>query len=143
MEGLMIEESLANVVEIEPKGTTPEDRNERDLYRLIKASTGMVGGADKAAEIMKVNEADLSRALNGKGRYLAIEHVMRFGGRLAQYSPETSQRIAAAVMRPFDLIAFPRVQMTAAERARRHENMLRVIGAAMGVDLVAKSLETP
>lgn len=74
-------------------------------------------------------------------RYLAVEHVMRFGERLLQFSPETAQRIAVAMMRPFDLVVFPRVQLTAAERARRLEQLVRSM--PLGDQLVARALETP
>lgn len=47
-------------------------------------------------------------------------------------------------MTDFDiLVVFPCVQLTAAERARRHENTLRKLGEAMGLDLVSQSLEMP
>jgi hypothetical protein len=139
----MSAESRTNVVELEPKNETPIAKTERELYRLVDASAELIGGIGTASTVMGIDRGDWRRTLDRNGRYLAVEHVMRFGERLMQFSPETAQRIATAMMRPFDLIVFPRVQMTAAERARRHENMLRVLGAAMGVDLVAKSLETP
>lgn len=139
----MSAEVLSNVVELEPKSETSAKKNERDLYRLVQASVGLVGGIESAADIMEVDRGDLTRALNGKGRYLAIEHVMRFGDRLRQFSPETAQRLGAIAMRPLDLVVFPRVQLTAAERARRHENTLRKLGEAMGIDLVSQSLEAP
>lgn len=139
----MSQESLANVVEIAPKDDTSEGKNERNLYRLVEASLAMIGGKEVAADVMKVDRGDLTRALAGKGRYLAVEHVMRFGGRLAQYSPETAQRIAVAIMRPFDLVVSPRVQLTAAEQARRYKQLLDAMSPACGVDLARKALETP
>lgn len=138
----MSSEPLANVAELDGKDRKDADP-ERDLYRLIRDSMELVGGVGCAAKIMKVDRGDLTRALDRAGRYIAIEHAMRFGERLVQYSPETAQRIGAALVRPFDLVVFPRVQLTAAERARRYENLLRVVGQAMGVDLVSKALETP
>lgn len=146
----MTAEALSNVVplvpvtdELAPKPETPAKKNEREVYRLIEASFGAVGGIDSAAEIMGIDRGDLRRAIDGKGRYLAVEHVMRFCERLTAKSPEAAMRIAAAIMRPFDAVVFPRVQLTAAERARRHENTLRRIGDSMGIDLVSQSLETP
>lgn len=139
----MSAESLANVVELEPKSETSERKNERSVYRLVEASLGQVGGIESAATIMKFDRGDLRRALDDKGRYLAVEHVMRFGARLMEYSPETAQRIAVAVMRPFDLIVSPRVQLTAAEQARRYKAMLDAMSTAAGVDLAKKALETP
>jgi hypothetical protein len=139
----MSTEPLANIVEIDGKKEDPREKDERDLYRLIRDSMELVGGIGNTAKIMGVDRGDLSRALDRSGRYIAIEHVRRFGERLVQYSPETAQRIGAALVRPFDLVVFPRVQLTAAERARRYENLLRVMGQAMGVDLVNKALETP
>ena len=137
----MSAELLSNVVELEPKSETPAKKNERDIYRIVQASVGLVGGIESAADIMEVDRGDLTRALGFKGRYLAVEHVMRYGERLLQFSPETAQRIAAAVMRPFDLVVFPRVQLTAAERARRLEQLVRSM--PLGDQLVAKALETP
>jgi hypothetical protein len=141
--GSMSVESLANVIELEPKSETSERTNERGVYRLVEASLGLVGGIESAASIMKFDRGDLRRALDDKGRYLAVEHVMRFGKRLMQHSPETAQRIAVTVMRPFDLIVSPRVQMTAAEQARRYKSMLDALSGAAGVDLASKALETP
>lgn len=139
----MSAEPLSIVVESEPRDETPLAKTERELYRLIDTSAALLGGVDVAAKVMGFDRGDWRRTLDRKGRYLAVEHVMRFGERLIQFSPETAQRIAVALMRPFDMVVAPRTQLTAAERARRHENMLRTLGAAMGVDLVAKSLETP
>jgi acyl-CoA synthetase (NDP forming) len=92
---------------------------------------------------MRIDRGDLTRALEGKTRYLAVEHVMRFGARLAQFSPETAQRIAVALVRPLDCIVFPRVQLTAAEQARRYKQMLDLMSQAAGVDLARKALEMP
>lgn len=139
----MSTESLANVIELEPKDETPEGKNERNLYRLVDSSLALIGGKEIAADVMGVDRGDLTRALAFKGRYLAVEHVMRFGARLMQYSPETAQRIAVAIMRPFDLVVAPRVQLTAAEQARRYKQMLDAMSPACGVDLARKALETP
>lgn len=140
----MTAEPLSNVVELEPKSETTAKKNEREVYRLIDANLGNVGGIESAAEIMGLDRGDLRRALDGgKGRYLAVEHVMRFADRLRVKSPESAQRIAVAVMRPFDMVVAPRVQMTAAEQARRMRNRLQAMSEACGVDLVALALETP
>ena len=139
----MIAEPLSNLVELEPKVETPFAKTVTEIYRLVDSSKEMVGGADSAATIMSIDRGDLRRALDRKGRYLAIEHVMAFNERLVQFSPETAQRINAAFVRVSDMLVYPRVQLTAAERARRMENMLRAMSAASGVDLVSKALETP
>lgn len=138
----MSSEPLANVVELEGKEKKEADP-ERDLYRLIRDSMELVGGINNAAEIMGVDRGDLRRSLDRAGRYIAIEHARRFGERLAQYSPETAQRIAIALVRPFDVVVFPRVQLTAAEQARRYKQMLDAMSPACGVDLAKKALETP
>ncbi len=139
----MSQESLANVVELQPRDEAPLAKTEREIYALIDSSAALIGGVDVASKLMGFDRGDWRRTLDRKGRYLAVEHVMRFGERIQQYSPETAQRIGAVLARPFDLVVYPRVQLTAAERARRMENMLRAMGASMGVDLVGKALETP
>lgn len=139
----MSAEPLSNLVELAPKTETPFAKTVTEVYRLVRDSLPMVGGSDSAATIMGIDRGDLTRALNRASRYLAVEHVMSFTERLVQHSPEMAARINAAIVRPADMLVYPRVQLTAAERARRHENTLRTLGAAMGVDLVAKSLETP
>jgi hypothetical protein len=138
----MTAEPLSNLVEIEPKSLTSAEKNERDVYRLIDANLGNVGGIESAAKIMGLDRGDLRRALDGgKGRYLAAEHVMRFCARLREKSPESAQRIAVAMMRPFDLVVAPRVQMTAAEQARRAKKKLDALSAVAGVDLWAQAME--
>lgn len=139
----MSAEALSNVIELEPKDESPADKLERDVYRFIQANAGQVGGHVPLANLMEIDPGDLTRALTNKGRYLSIGHIMRLGDRLTKQAPEAGQRLAALIMKPFDMVVFPRVQLTAAERARRHENTLRRIGASLGVDLVAQSLETP
>jgi hypothetical protein len=143
-EVLMTAEPLSNLVELEPKDESPAEKIERDVYRFVQANLSVVGGHDAMAAIMRIDGGDLTRALASKPtRNISIWNIMRLGGHLAVSSPLTAQRLAAAILKPFDLVVSPRTQLTAAERARRHENTLRTLGAAMGVDLVAKSLETP
>lgn len=135
-------EPLSNLVELEPKSEAPAKKNEREVYRLIDANLGNVGGIESAAEIMGLDRGDLRRALDGgKGRYLAVEHVMRFAERLRVKSPESAQRIAVAIMRPFDMVVAPRVQMTAAEQARRARKKMDAMSAVTGVDLWAQAME--
>lgn len=137
----VVELNATQVVELEPKDETPAAKIERSIYRMVNDSTPLVGGVESVAEIMGIDRGDLQRAFRGAGRYLAVEHVMRYGARLLEVSPETAQRIGAAIMRPFDLVVFPRVQLTAAERARRLEALVRSM--PLGDQLVAKALETP
>ena len=138
----MSAEPLANVVGITAKETTRSE-SERELYRLIESSLEMVGGVKVAAGIMRCDRGDLRRALDDSGRYIAIEHIRRFGERLVQYSPETAQRIAVGLVNPFDVVVTPRTQLTAAEQARRYKQMLDAMSPACGVDLAKKALETP
>jgi hypothetical protein len=139
----MSTESLPNVVTIAPKEETPSEKNERQLYQLVDTSAALIGGVDVAAKVMGFDRGDWRRTIDRKGRYLAVEHVMRFGARLMQHRSEAAQRIAVAMMQPFDMIAMPRVQMTAAEQARRYKQMLDAMSPACGVDLARKALETP
>lgn len=136
----MSAEALSNVVELAPKDETPARKNELFIYRTIEANLGAVGGIESAAEIMELDRGDLRRALDGKARFLAVEHVMRFNARIAQ---ETAMRIGAAFMRTCDAIVTARVQLTAAEQARRYKQMLDAMSAGVGVDLARKALETP
>ena len=126
--------------ENEDKQPTPA-QSVKEVYRLTRDSMELVGGAMSTAKIMGCDQGDLTRALNRSGRYLAIDHLAEFGARLVQYSPETAQRLAMAMIRPFDMLVYPRVQITAAERARRLENLLRSM--PLGAELVRKALETP
>lgn len=140
----MSAEPLSNLVELEPKDESPAEKLERDVYRFVQANLSVVGGHDAMAAIMRIDSGDLTRALSPKKtRNLSIEHLMRLGAHLAQSSPITGQRLAAAMLKPFDLVVSPRTQLTAAERARRYENKLAKVGAAMGVDLVSLALEEP
>lgn len=141
----MSAESKTNVVDIGPATAAedPREKEERDLYRLIRDSMELVGGVESAAKIMGVDRGDLRRALDRSGRYIAIEHARRLGARLAQRNPETAQRIAIALVSPFEVVVFPRVQLTAAEQARRYKQMLDAMSPACGVDLARKALETP
>ena len=49
--------------------------------------------------------------------------------------------IGGAAMRPFDLLVFPRVQLTDAEKAARYERL--ILAMPMGAELARKALETP
>ena len=69
--------------------------------------------------------------------------MRRFGERLVQYSPETAQRIAVGIVGAWDLVITPRIQLTAAEQARRYKQLLDAMSPACGVDLARKALETP
>lgn len=134
-----------------PNGEASIDRSIRQLYALIEANLERVGGLDCAATLMKIDRGDLRRAIDaGKRpaaanasarRYLAVDHVMRLGGRVIEYSPEAAQRIAAAFVRPMDLLVFPRVQMTAAEKCRRYEAMFHRM--PLGSELMREALSAP
>lgn len=140
----MSAEPLSNLVELEPKDESPAEKIERDVYRFIQANLSVVGGHDTAATIMRIDSGDLTRALSPKPtRNISIWNIMRLGGHLAVSSPITAQRLAAAILKPFDLVVSPRTQLTAAERARRHERTLERVGKALGIDLVSQSLEEP
>lgn len=137
---------MTNLADIQDEVTSDTERSiveasTRRLYRLVDDNLNHVGGIECAAGIVGIDRGDLRRALDHKGRYLAVEHVMAIGARMRRFSPETSQRIAAAMMQPFDLVIFPRQQLTAAERARRLENLMRSM--PLGDELVRKALETP
>ncbi len=137
----MSAEPLSNLVELAPKVETPFAKTVGEVYRLVRDHLPMVGGMEVAAETMGIERGDLRRALDRSGRYLAVEHVMAFTERLVQFSPETAARVNAAVVRPADMLVYPRVQLTAAERARRLENLMRSM--PLGDELVRKALETP
>jgi hypothetical protein len=140
----MSAEPLSNLVELEPKDESPAEKIERDVYRFIQANLSVVGGHDAMAAIMRIDGGDLTRALAPKPtRNISIWNIMRLGGHLAVSSPVTAQRLAAAILKPFDLVVAPRVQMTAAEQARRMRNRLQAMSEACSVDLVALALETP
>jgi hypothetical protein len=140
----MSAEPLSNLVELEPKDESPAEKIERDVYRFVQANLSVVGGHDAMAAIMRIDGGDLTRALAPKPtRNISIWNIMRLGGHLAVSSPLTAQRLAAAILKPFDLVVAPRVQMTAAEQARRMRNRLQAMSEACGVDLVALALETP
>ena len=126
------------------------DRSIRQLYALVEANLDRVGGLDSAATIMGVDRGDLRRAIDGcvrpkkdaaARRYLAVDHLMRFGERVVQYSTEAAQRIATAFVRPMDLLVFPRVQMTAAEKCRRYEAMFHRM--PLGNELIREALTAP
>lgn len=138
----MSAEPLANVVGMTAKESSRSEP-ERELYRLIETSLDLVGGVRVAAGIMRCDRGDLRRALDDSGRYIAIEHMRRFGERLVQYSPETAQRIAVGIVGAWDLVITPRIQLTAAEQARRYKQLLDTMSPACGVDLARKALETP
>lgn len=96
------------------------------LYKLVEAHVDHVGGFEQAAALMRIDRGDLRRAFNNDGRYLAIDHVMRFGEGLGQRGEiETAQRIAIAIVGPMDLTVYPRSQMTMIEAERRLMAMLR------------------
>lgn len=136
----MSAEGLSNLVELEPKNETPARKNELSIYRIVEANLGAVGGIESAADIMQLDRGDLRRALDGKARLLAVEHVMRFNARIAQ---DTAMRIGAAFVRTCDALVMPRVQMTAAEQLRRAKQLVDVMSGAAGVDLWSKAMETP
>lgn len=140
----MSAEPLANVVELAPKDETPARKNELRIYHLVQASADLLGGISISADVMGIDRGDLNRALNPKdARYLAVEHVMRFCGRLVLSHPETAYRIGAAFVQPMDALVMPRIQLTAAEQARRYKQMLDAMSPACGIDLAKKALETP
>lgn len=136
----MSAEAVSNVIELAPKDETPARKNELSIYRTVEANLGAVGGIESAASIMEMDRGDLRRALDGKARFLAVEHVMRFNARISQ---DTAMRIGTAFMRTCDALVMPRVQLTAAEQARRYKQMLDTMSAGVGVDLAKKALETP
>lgn len=136
----MSAEALSNLIELAPKDETPARKNELSIYRTVEASLGAVGGIESAASIMEIDRGDLRRALDGKARFLAVEHVMRFCARLDQTA---AMRIGSAFVRPMDALVMPRVQLTAAEQSRRAKQLLDALSGAAGVDLWSKAMETP
>lgn len=131
---------------------TSTERSIRQLYALVEANLERVGGLDSAATLMRIDRGDLRRAIDAGirppantaqsgRRYLAVDHLMRFGERVIQYSSEAAQRIATAFVRPMDLLVFPRVQMTAAEKCRRYEAMFHRM--PLGNELMREALTAP
>jgi len=140
----MSAEPLSNLVELEPKDESPAEKLERDVYRFVQSILSVVGGHDTAARIMRMDSGDLTRALAPKPtRNLTVQNIMRLGAHLAQSSPVTAQRLAAAILKPFDLVVSPRTQLTAAEQARRARKLMNAMSAACGVDLWAQAMEDP
>jgi hypothetical protein len=137
----------------------PADKSIGALYRVIDSNLEMVGGLQAAADLMRINSADLRRALDAGAkvgtkaagakdasrspghRYLAIDHVIRFGERVRQYSTEAVQRLAIAIVSPWDLLVFPRVQMTKAEENRRLRAL--VLSMPLGRELLEHALNAP
>jgi hypothetical protein len=113
----------------------------RQVYRLVMDNLESVGGIESAAGICGIDRGDLRRALDRSGRYLAVEHVMAIGARMRRFNASVATLIGGAVMRPLDLLVFPRVQLTDAERAARYERL--ILAMPMGAELARKALETP
>ena len=115
--------------------------NARKIYRLIGDGMRSIGGLDIAAGVCGTNAGDLRRSLDGDGRRLCLLHTMKLGARIRRYNASLATQIASAFVFPMDLEVFPRVTLTADERARRLERMLRSM--PLGEQLVEEALKTP
>lgn len=117
----------------------------KKVYALIDGSLKSLGGIDGAAGIVGMDRADLRRAIDRgsptQPRYLPVEHVMAFLARMRKHDAARATEIAATVVYPASLLVFPLVEISAEEKARRYEKMLRSM--PLGDRLVEEALKTP
>jgi hypothetical protein len=110
---------------------------ERRVYRLLEDGIGELGGLTVAAGVCGIDRGDLRRALDHKGRYVAVEHAMAIGGRLRRFNYGLATKLGSAIVECFDLDVFPRTALTDKERADRLEAMVRSM--PLGDQLVANA----
>lgn len=137
-------ESLDKAAESEASGSAEQataDVSARRVYRFVDDGLAAIGGIEVAAGICGINRGDLRRSLDRDGRRLAVEHVMLLGARIRRYNATLATELGAALVRPMDLLAFPRVTMTDKERADRLERAMR--SAPLGEAWVEKVLGGP
>lgn len=114
----------------------------RDALRHTNDAVDAIGGRTVAAGVCGYDRGDLRKALEGDNR-ISLEHTIAIGARVARYNPSLAAKLGAAIVRPFDLLVFPRVTISDAERAARLEIKLRAFASAAGRDadeLVAEAL---
>lgn len=117
----------------------------RRAYRLLSDGVHSIGGLDVAAGVCGTNAGDLRRSFDRDGRRLALDHAVAIGARIRRFNTGLATQIGAAIVRPIELMVFPRVTMTEAEENRRLKARLLAIGNSLGVgaQLVEEALETP
>jgi hypothetical protein len=107
----------------------------RKTRRFLDDGIEVIGGMTVAAGVCGKDRSDLRRALNNEPQYpLALKHAIAIGARIARHNPSAATKIGAAIVRPLELLVFPRVTLKVEERAARLETRLRTIAASMGVD---------
>lgn len=117
------------------------DSSVRRVYRLIEDHIESVGGMDTAAGLCGVKRWDLRRALDRGDRYLPVDHALAIASRMRFHNAGIATEIGAALVRPIDLLVFPRVTLTPEEELKRVKRML--LAMPMGEQLYAKAVETP
>lgn len=117
------------------------DASRRAVYRLIETNISSLGGIETAAGIAGCERGDLRRALDRSGRYLAVDHVLALLARMRRFNAAVATEIGNALVRPADLLVFPRVELSAEEKARRLEQLVRSM--PLGDQLIQRALETP
>lgn len=105
----------------------------RRAYRLLLEGSHALGGLEIAAGVCGVNAGDLRRSFDRDGRRLALDHAIAIAARLHRFNPSLVVQIGSAIVRPLELVVFPRVTMSDKERADRLEAKLRTTGQALGV----------
>lgn len=104
-----------------------------NVYAGIKASLGSIGGLDVAAGICGLNAGDLRRSIDKDGRKLSIDHTIAIATRLRRYNASLATKIGSAIVYPFGLEVFPRVEMKPEEENKRLKAKLLSIGQSIGV----------
>lgn len=115
------------------------DKAIRRVYQLVEDAMPSIGGRDVAASVCGIDSGDLTRAFNRSGRYLAVDHIVRFGARLRRYNATVTAQLASAIVHPMDLLVFPRVTLSDKERADRCELALKMLGP-LGEQALAQAL---
>jgi hypothetical protein len=117
----------------------------KNVYRLIDDNLGSFGGIEGAAGIVGLDRGELRRAIDrgspNQPRYLYVDHVMALLARLRQHNAGKATELAAALVYPAGFLVFPLVEMTAEEKARRLEQMLRSM--PLGEQLIEEALKKP
>lgn len=99
----------------------------RKVYRHLDDSIASIGGIEVAAGLCGIDRGDLRRSLDRNGRRVAVEFAIAIGARLRTYNATLATQLGSAIVGPMHLEVFPRVTMTAEEKARRLEDAVRAM----------------
>lgn len=115
------------------------DTSVRRVYRLAEEAVQAVGGMEVAAGICGMDRGDLRRALDHKGRYLSVDHLLALAARAAKTNATLAAQLGAALVLPMGLVAKQRRRLTDKQRAdaleayvRRMPTGLQMIEQALG-----------